>query len=74
VVLPNGNNDVARVSTGTRVIAIDTPNSNSISTSWGSYRTSVDAIEAVTGYDLLSNVPASIQAVIEAQIDNGPTN
>ncbi|HSI90857.1 MAG TPA: DNA/RNA non-specific endonuclease, partial [Adhaeribacter sp.] len=55
VVLPNGTNDVSRVTTSTRVIAIDTPNDNSLSTTWGSYRTSVDAIEAATGYNLLSN-------------------
>jgi endonuclease G, mitochondrial len=74
VVLPVGTNDVSRVTTSTRVIAIDTPNSNNISTSWGTYRTSVDAIEAKTGYNILSNVPTSIQDVIEARVDNGPTS
>jgi endonuclease G len=39
----------------------------------GTYRTSVDAIEAATGYDLLSNLSTSIQASIEANVDNGPT-
>jgi endonuclease G, mitochondrial len=73
VVLPVGTSDVSRVTTSTRIIAIDTPNSNSISTSWGTYRTTVDAIEVKTGYNILSNVPASIQDVIEARIDNGPT-
>lgn len=74
VVLPQGTNDVSRVSTSTRVIAVNTPNINTVSSSWGTYRTSVDAIEAATGYDILSNVPASIQATIEATVDNGPTN
>ena len=74
VVLPNGNGDVARVTTSTRVIAINTPNINSTSSSWGTYRTSVDAIEAATGYNLLSNLPASVQSVVEARVDNGPTN
>lgn len=74
VVLPNGSGDASRVTTGTRVIAIDTPNNNSLSTSWGSYRTSVDAIEAATGYDLLSAVPSAVQNVVEARTDNGPTN
>ena len=73
VVLPVGTNDVSRVTTSTRVIAVDTPNSNSISTSWGSYRTTVDAIEAKMGYDLLSNVSASVQSVIESRVDSGPT-
>jgi len=70
VVLPNGSNDLSRVSTSTRVIAVNTPNINSISSDWKQYRTSVDAIESATGYDLLSNVPASVQQVIEAQVDN----
>ncbi len=74
VVLPQGTNDVSRVSSSTRVIAVNTPNINTVSSSWGSYRTSVDAIEAATGYNILSNVPTSIQATIEASVDNGPTN
>ena len=74
VVLPEGNGDVNRVNNTTRIIAVNTPNTNSVGASWGTYRTSVDAIEAATGYDLLSNVPAAVQAVIEAKVDNGPTN
>lgn len=74
VVLPVGTDDATRVTASTRVIAIDTPNDNSLSTTWGTYRTSVDAIEAATGYDILSAVPASIQQVIEARVDSGPTS
>lgn len=47
-----------------------TPNINTVSTDWKQYRTSVDAIEAATGYDILSNVNSSVQSVIEAQVDN----
>jgi len=74
VILPIGDNDVSRISATTRIIAIDTPNSNSINTSWGAYRVSIDEIEAATGLNLLSNLPASVQAAIEAVVDNGPTN
>ncbi|HEX6914728.1 MAG TPA: DNA/RNA non-specific endonuclease [Chitinophagaceae bacterium] len=70
VVLPNGNGDLSRVTTSTRVIAVNTPNTNSISTDWKLYRTSVDAIESATGYNLLSNVSSSIQSVIESVVDN----
>lgn len=70
VVLPNGANDLSRVSSSTRVIAVNTPNINSINSDWKQYRTSVDAIESATGYDLLSNVSASVQQVIEAKVDN----
>jgi endonuclease G, mitochondrial len=73
VVLPVGTGDAARVTTSTRVIAIDTPNSTSISSDWGGYRTTVDAIESKMGYNLLSNVSSTVQSVIEARVDAGPT-
>jgi len=75
VVLPNGSNDVTRVGTTTRVIAVDMPNVQTVSSQpWGWYRTSVDAIEAATGYDLLSSVSGAVQSTIEASVDAGPTN
>ena len=74
VVLPGGTNDVQRISTATRVIAVDMPNTQSVKEfNWTHYRTSVDAIETATGYDFLTNVPVSIQKVIEAQTDDGPS-
>jgi endonuclease G, mitochondrial len=73
LVLPQGSNDLSRVTTSTRVIAVNTPNSNSISTSWGGYRTTVDAIETATGYNLFSNLSSTIQSAIESKVDSGPT-
>jgi endonuclease G len=70
IVIPNGNGDSARVTTNTRVIAVDVPNNNSLFSSWKNYRTSVDAIEAATGYDLISRLPALLQAILESRIDN----
>jgi DNA/RNA endonuclease G (NUC1) len=69
VVLPNGTNDLKRITAKTRVIAINTPNINSINAKWQTYLTSVDAIEKATGDDFLSNVPVAIQKVIEAKVD-----
>ena len=75
VILTNGTNDVGRVTTSTRVIAIDTPNNQTVTNlPWGSYRTTVDAIESATGLDLLSNLSDPIESTLEAQVDNGPTN
>ncbi|RTQ49738.1 DNA/RNA non-specific endonuclease [Hymenobacter gummosus] len=74
VVLPEGSSDASRVTTSTRVIAIDTPNDQSVGTTWGSYRTSVDAIESATGYNILSAVSSTVQSTIEARVDNGPTS
>lgn len=71
VVIPNGQNDLARIGTGTRVIAIWIPNTHTgLTTAWGNYRTTVDYIESKTGFDFLSNVPAAIQSVIEARKDD----
>ncbi|WP_202020428.1 DNA/RNA non-specific endonuclease [Mucilaginibacter mali] len=71
VVLANGNNDLSRITTNTRVIAVDMPNINSINSDWTQYITTVDAIEAATGYDIMSNVSSTIQATIEARRDAG---
>jgi len=74
VVLPIGTDDVNRVTSSTRIIAIDTPNTQTVTDQvWGFYRTSVDAIEAATGLDLLSNINDSLEASLEAAVDNGPT-
>lgn len=70
VIIPNGSNDFNRINTGTRVIAVDTPNDNSISPDWKRYRTSVNAIEMATGYNLLSNLPSSIQIALESKVDD----
>ncbi len=71
VVLTEGSNDLARINTSTRVIAVDMPNSQGIRyNSWQQYRVSVDQVEAWTGYNFLSKVSPSIQSVIEARVDS----
>lgn len=70
VILSTGTDDVNRVTTSTRVIAIIMPNVQGIrANDWRQYRTTVNAIEAATGYNFLSNVPTAIQDVIEANVD-----
>ncbi len=70
IVLPSGTNDVSRVTGSTRVIAVWMPNLNGISSDWRTFRVTADSVEANTGYDFYSNVPASIQAQIESVVDN----
>lgn len=70
IVLPAGTNDVSRVTTSTRTIAVVMPNQNGISTDWRTFRTSVDQVESLTGYDFFSNVPVSIQSAIESVVDS----
>ena len=71
LVLPNASgDDVARVTTSTRTIAVIMPNIQGIrANDWKSYRVSVNQVESLTGYDFFSNVPANIQSVIESTID-----
>lgn len=71
VVLDRPGLGVKGVTTSTRVIAVQMPNSQGIrNSSWKTYRTTVQKIEAVTGYNFLSNVPVSVQKVIENRADN----
>ncbi|SRR5579883_1326000 len=71
VVLDTPGSGVSGVTTSTRVIAVNMPNSQGIrNDDWKSYRVSVDSIESLTGYNFLSNVPTATQDVIEARVDN----
>ncbi len=65
VVLSQGNDDLKRVNSSTRVIAVDMPNTQTINTDWRSYRTTVRNLESKTGYNFLSRVPQEIQNIIE---------
>ncbi|WP_460971750.1 DNA/RNA non-specific endonuclease [Spirosoma migulaei] len=70
VVLPIGSDDVNRINAQTRVIAVWMPNTNTTGEgAWGSYRVSVDEVEKKTGYNLLSNVPESVQRIAESGVD-----
>lgn len=58
------------VTTNTRVIAVNMPNDVGIQNKhYTEYLTTVDALEQLTGYDFLSDVPKAIQDVIEAKKD-----
>ena len=73
LVLPAGENDLARVTAATRTIAVIIPNVDGIDHDWHSYLTTVDAVEALTGYDFFSNVPDLVAKSIEAGTDgNNP--
>ena len=75
VVLAQGTSDVSRVTNSTRVIAVSMPNVQGIrSVNWGTYRVTVNSIESATGFNFMYSVPTAIQDVIEAVVDNGPTN
>lgn len=74
VVLDKGSNDLSRIDASTRIIAVNIPNQQTLNSSWGDYRVSVDSLETLLGYDFLSEVSESIQSSIESGVDNGATN
>lgn len=69
VIIPNGNTDLSRVTSTTRVIAVNTLNINTVDQDWKKSRVTVRDIEKATGYNLLSNLPQSIQDAIETKVD-----
>lgn len=73
IILPEGEDDLLRVDTDTRVIAVIVPNKNDVGDlEWYEYITDIDEIEDETGYDLLDQVPTFVQEAIEKKVDTGP--
>jgi endonuclease G len=71
VIIPIGDNDVARVTSATRVIAVNTPNINTTNSDWTKYIVTVKDIELATGYTLLSSLPANVRTALETKLDAG---
>jgi len=71
VIVPAGDGDLSRISTSTRVIAVNTPNINTINTDWTKYIVTVKTIETATGYTLFSNLPAPVRTALETKLDAG---
>jgi DNA/RNA endonuclease G (NUC1) len=71
MVLPNASgDDVQRVDGSTRTFAVIMPNNDNVEDDqWQKYLATVDQVEALTGYDFYSNVPAAIQDAFEAKLD-----
>ncbi len=72
VVLPQGTNDMQRIDANTRVIAVTMPNSQNSVGNWGMYRSSVNSIEQLTGYDFMRTVAPAIQEALEEKVDMLP--
>lgn len=70
LILDEATNDLSRVTVDTPVIALWMPNKQGIGKtgSWEQFLTSVDDIEAKTGYDFLACIPNEIEDVLEAKV------
>ena len=72
LVLSEGDDDLKRINSKTRVIAVDMPNENGISKiPWRDYITTVRDIENKTGYNFFSVLSKEIQDAIETKKDSG---
>ncbi len=72
VVLPRGDNDLARINAATRVIAVGMPNEETPEVAggkWQQYVVSVAQVEKATGYDFFTALPADVRAALEQEID-----
>ena len=71
LVLPTGTDDLARASTrSTRAFGVIMSNVSIVQASpWRNYRTTVDAVEHLTGYDFFSLIPKNTQEIIERRRD-----
>jgi hypothetical protein len=59
--------DVHRWSDIDDVIAVNMPNEPSIEATWETYKTTVDEIERISGYDLLALLPDNIEESVETR-------
>ncbi len=71
IIVPAGDADLLRVSATTRIIAVNTPNINTIDADWTNYEVTIRSIEQATGYNLLSALPQSVQDAVETKVGTG---
>ena len=74
VILPEGDNDLSRIDTNTRIIAVLMPNQENTQVEkaqWSQYATSVAQIEKTTGYDFFPNIPSAVRQKLLARVDRG---
>jgi DNA/RNA endonuclease G (NUC1) len=70
LVLPNGSDDLHRITRSTRVFGVIMSNQSiNQNAPWRNFRVTVNAVENLTGYDFFSNIPRALQELIERQRD-----
>jgi DNA/RNA endonuclease G (NUC1) len=72
LVLPNGSDDLHRISKGTRVFGVIIPNFApvDINAPWRNFRVTVNQVEYLSGYDFFNQIPKNTQEIIERRRDN----
>lgn len=70
LIIPNGTNDLARISKSTRAFGVIMSNTSiNQSAPWQNYRVSVDTVEYLTGHNFFTNLPKNTQELIERRRD-----
>ncbi len=65
-----GEDDLAKIDAGTRVIAVDMPNDNdAVGEAWAGFRTSVAEIEKRTGYRFFDRVRPEVAEKLRVKVD-----
>jgi len=74
VVIPQGTNDLSRIDSKTRTIAVCMISKQGIrNNTWQQYVTTIRNVEAATGYNFLSKLSSSVQNAIETRKDSAGT-
>lgn len=62
--------DITKVSSSSRTIAVVMPNDQTVGHGWAKYRTSVTEVEALSGYKFFDRVPPSVIDPLKAKVDD----
>jgi endonuclease G len=73
VVPPGAGTALSRITTATRVIALEIPNTNGVSATWQNYITSANRIQFDTGFAFFTALPSDVAAALLYKVD-GQTN
>lgn len=60
----------SEVSPSTRVIAVEIPNTHSVSGSWTRYKTTLESLETKTGFRFLSDVDPEVHDALATKVDS----
>lgn len=67
IAIPEGANDLERITAQSTAIAVLTPNTHNCATSWRDYAVSIDYLEKLTGYDFFALLPDDIEDALESK-------
>jgi DNA/RNA endonuclease G (NUC1) len=72
IVIPNGSDDIHRITKGTRAFGVIVPNFGplDINAPWRNFRVTVNQVENLTGYDFFNLIPKNTQELIERHRDS----